>query len=903
MILAAAMSVEADQEWLRQALAGNDGVVRSGPLDAGRLIAAGRTAIFDRVVGDWAACLGRETGHDGSFAVVALGGTGRQEVCPCSDLDYAVLLAGEIENHPLLAEIQRQTLHSDEFERLHGFEFQPYPFDLESVTAFDDIRQLNSFLDMRAIHDPGGLAPRFRSRIAETFDPFEHFLHLRSFWISQWERAADQAERLDRFDIKNDGLRLFLAAVWLLGGKDFRHSHEVYATLDPRVLHAYGLLLRVRQFIHLRCRNDGKRRTQLPDGRHAEDVLGFDDFVSFGDMLDESAGEERRFGFSNEVRARLLAARRQVAVFAKGVIGQELRSGRAVASNNPHAFGAGGLRAATRMEEGIEDTGGPPVPHLGEEDEDTGEPPVPHLWSSNRDKSRTALALLAAAQHYDLPIDPSELQGVFRDAGDWLEPVPELGDLFYERGSLAGSFTFLAQIPGAEERLFPGYGRFEASLDERVMTERKSLRGALANAKLRALESWVAEGRKRLDEAVSGTRLKDLDREGVSIMIEAAQLDPDPLAAVKLALKTKRLPLTADDAAARRDPKLPLLERFASGFSEIPLDNYYRPYIESCGLPQELIGLTEFLIRERRTLKRLAEIGLSDARLVQYLAEMCGDEQRLRALFVFTHADRAEWESEDQEPARWFSIRELYFKAMLSFRPPSASGKSLIEAGFSEEDLEVLQGFGTNLVGGAYRRHALRFASRLIRLAEDPAYDDPKAAVIRDGGSLILGVASRDFRGLAAIITGSLLTEGIGLAQAHLFSSARHSLALDFFHLVGNPGPDALAGLPARIEDSIRRRVFHPGDAAAVGGSLENGGERSLEEWRPGLFCLRFATREPKPVGAIIHALVQTVFRDLRGNVHALKANTARGGTFVSVYHSMPPEVSLDEARNILARL
>ena len=119
------MNGEQDQQWLRQALAANDGAVRRGALDAGRLIAGGRTAISDQVVGDWAARLGRETDDDGSFAVVALGGTGRQEVCPCSDLDYAVLLAGEIDNHPLLEEIQRQTMHSDEFEQHHGFEFQP----------------------------------------------------------------------------------------------------------------------------------------------------------------------------------------------------------------------------------------------------------------------------------------------------------------------------------------------------------------------------------------------------------------------------------------------------------------------------------------------------------------------------------------------------------------------------------------------------------------------------------------------------------------------------------------------------------------------------------------------------------------------------------------------------------
>ena len=449
------MKGENDPTWLCRMLAENDSAVRRGPLDAGREIAAARTAAYDRVVEEWASLLGKETGHEGTFAVVALGGTGRQEVCPCSDLDYGILLAGEIEDHPLLTEIQRQTIHSGEFAAQHGFELQAYPFDLESVTSFGDPRQLNAFIDMRQIHDPGGLAPQFRSRIAETFDPFDHFLHLRSFWNSQWELAAGQAERLERFDIKNEGLRLFLAAVWLLGGKDFLHSHEVYATLDPQVLEAYALLLRVRQFIHLRRLDDGKQRRQLPDGRHAEDLLGFEDFVSFGDMLDVAAGEKRQFEFSNEVRARLLAARRQVAVFAKGVIGHELRIGRSVSSNSKHALGAGGLRTA---------------------------PPEPDATGNG--KSRAALALLAASQRYELPIDLCELQGAFKDAGDWLEPVPELGDLLYERGSLAASFTFLSQIPGAEERLFPGYGRFEASLDERVMTEGKSLRGALANAEM-----------------------------------------------------------------------------------------------------------------------------------------------------------------------------------------------------------------------------------------------------------------------------------------------------------------------------------------------------------------------------------------------------------------------------------
>jgi hypothetical protein len=855
-------------------LAGNDAKVRRGSLDSGRAIAEERTATYDRAVADWAARLDRESGDDQSFALVALGGTGRQEVCPCSDLDYAVLVAGEVENHPLVAEIQQQTLNTGEFEQQHGFEFEAFPHDLQGVIEFTDPRQLNSFLDMRPVYDPGGLAPRFRTRIAETFDPFEHFLHLRSFWVSQWEIAAEQVDRLDRFDIKNDGLRLFLAAVWLLAGKGFRHSHEIYPNLDPRALDAYALLLRVRQFIHLRCRNSGERPAPLPDGRHAEDVLGFDDFLCFGDMLEEEAGDVRRFEFSNEVRARLLAARRRVAVFAKGVIGQELRLGRPVAPGSPHHLGAGGLWS---------------------------EPPQES--ATHAERSRAALALLVASQRYELPIDPFELQGAFENAGEWLTPVPELADLLYEQGSLADSFTFLSHIPGAEERLFPGYGRFEASLDGRVMTEKTSLRGSHANAKIRALETWVATGKQLLDDAVSSSRLKDLEKEGVTVEVEAAQLDHDQLAAVKLALKTKRLPLTPADSAARDDTSLPLHARFASGISEIPVDEYYRPYAEACGLADEVIELTAFLVGEQRALRSLADVGLAEGSLVDTLVERCGDERRLRCLFVFTCADRAEWHSELEDPARWFSLRELYFKAMQRLCPSVGRGRPFLDAGFTEEDLAVFHGFGTALSEGSYRLHALRFASPLLRLASNPEEHKPKATVFRDGRSPILGVACRDFRGLATIITGALLTEGFDLVQAHLFSSSEHSLALDFFHLGNHPDPAALTALPARIEEAIRNHVFIEPETPLAHLPCDERGECSIEEWRPGLFCLRVATGGDQSTGAIIHTLVQTVYHNLHGNVHALRAHSTRGRTFVSVYHSMPDELPLEEARRILRDL
>ena len=131
---------------------------------------------------------------------------------------------------------------------------------------------------------------------------------------------------------------------------------------------------------------------------------------------------------------------------------------------------------------------------------------------------------------------------------------------------------------------------------------------------------------------------------------------------MKLALKTKRLPLTPHDQAARDDESLPLHERYTSGFSGIPLAEYFAPYVSECEFTPETVEIAKFLVANRRTFKEYAETGRNDAQLVEDFARLCRNEQRLRALFAFTCADRAEWESDRSEPVRWWNIRELYAK-------------------------------------------------------------------------------------------------------------------------------------------------------------------------------------------------------------------------------------------------
>jgi hypothetical protein len=849
-------------ETYRRLIAENNALIQGPDLNSGRAIVTMRTAIHTAMAGQWAEEQQRTLGYDKPFALVALGGTGRAEVVPCSDLDFAFLFDDAIEGNALLLELQRQMLHTSEFRERLGFSCVASPFSVDDMPSLAG-KQLNAFLDMRPVFDPGGLADRFRERIQATFDPFEHFLHVRRFWKKQWEAAAAASERLDRFDIKNDGLRVFLSGIWTLAGKTFIHSYDVYRTLEePRDLEAYDFLLRIRAWINFRGSRSAQRHGL---GKRPADVLDFEDFVSFGEMLGPESDERMRFDFAEGVRSRLLSARRRVAVFARAVIERELRRGRAVAPGSPIIYGTGGLYHATSSR-----------------------------CCTERDKSRAALSLLLASQRYGVAIDPSELHATFRNAGDWLVWAPEVSALFYEqRGSLADSFEFLSQIDGTEERLFPGYEKFASSLDGRVMSERLSLRGALERQKMRALERHVAEGAERLITAVSPEKLTVIEADAVAI--NAALLDSDHLAGVKLALKTKRLPVTAHDQAARRDESRPLHERYTSGCSGIPLAEYFAPYVSECEFTPETLEIAKFLIANRRTFKEHAETGRNDAQLVEDFARLCRNEQHLRALFAFTCADRAEWESDRSEPVLWWNIRELFAKALEAFHPKQDRAGTLKAAGYGEDELTILRDFGEDFFSGLYRLHAIRFGAHLVRLAGGAAAGGPKAAIIRDGTSTMLVVATRDYRGLAASISGALWQSRVELRQAHLFSAMNYGLALDFFHLA--PGAKPLRqDLTGIIEDAIRaHRHISESDEA---GMPPIKGRFMLTESRPGQHCLRFETSHD--TGGFIYALTYKVFRYLDGNIHGLTAHTARGNVYISIYYSLPLGKALDEARAIV---
>lgn len=858
-----------------KAIAANDARIRLPNLEDGREITAERTAIYTSSVARWAE--ERADGVSLPFGVAAVGGTGRQELTPCSDLDIVFLFEEPVETgetRRFLGKLQEETLHTRAFRDRFGFSLRALPYSFEDVPYLRE-KNLNSFLDLTPIYDPLDLCGEFRRRIRESYDPFEHFLHVRKLWMRQLERPGASAERVDRFDLKNDALRVFLAAIWTLGGREFEHSHCIYARYfenDSRDLDAYFFLIRLRTWLHLQ-RPGGGVSTVL--GTHAEDTMVFSDFESFVHWQPEEKSERERYDFACEVQERLLASRRRVAAFSRGVIEGELRPGRQVAPGNPVALGAGGLHHTD-----------------------------PDACVSAHQCSRAALSLVLTAQRYGLQIDPSELQMTFNEAGDWLEPVPELSEMFLDpRGGLAESFDFLSRIPGAENRLFPGYGRYEASLDDKVRFKQRVLRGAIEREKLRELEMERREGERILAESFGPQRLAD-EGYDIRVEVEAARLTYEQLAAVKLALKTKRLPLTPEDLAIRSDATLSLTERYANGFSEIPLDEYYGPFFANAGFSQEILSLTYLLVKNQRVFVEIADAGLIDRTAVAELMARCeGDLAKVRTLYVFTYIDRHVSGPLAEDSSFFFNVRELYAKAVMPEHRRFQPRRLLEEAGLNDqESLEILLDFGRDFYEGIYRRFAIRFGHHLLKLANPKGTNRPKAILMKMDESLILGVAARDDRGIAASISGAFWKHGVGLTQAHLFSATNYGLVLNFFHLE-TPSQDEeekteylLRELAAFVEGAIEQRSHCSIEDESTLPDVAR--DVTLTEWRHGLYRLR--AESSGEVGALIYSLCCRASRRLEADIHGVTSQTDRTGTRASLFLRLPDHISVLEAREIV---
>lgn len=133
-------------------------------------------------------------------------------------------------------------------------------------------------------------------------------------------------------------------------------------------------------------------------------------------------------------------------------------------------------------------------------------------------------------------------------------------------------------------------------------------------------------------------------------------------------------------------------------------------------------------------------------------------------------------------------------------------------------------------------------------------------------------MAARDWRGLAACISGELWKLGIPLRQAHLFSASQHGLALDLFH-VQLEGTRLPLDLTTAVEEAvIQRRHLDDREESSL---TPLSGSLSFTQTRPGEYRLRFESLHD--VTGQVYALCWRAWRHLEANIHGLISHSMRG--------------------------
>lgn len=201
--------------------------------------------------------------------LVALGGYGRQEVCPHSDIDFMILHKDNLSEH--------------EIEGLHQClsEYILYPlWDLKfrvghvsrtpkecMRSAKQDLKSRNALVEGRYLVGPKTLFNSFR----KTFTAYTHrnataYIKDRLAVQANRHRTYDDTVFLQEPDIKNGvgGLRDYQNTVWLahmrLGTPTLKDVFEkkILSKSEYKALHnAYDFLLRVRIELHLQSKRPG----------------------------------------------------------------------------------------------------------------------------------------------------------------------------------------------------------------------------------------------------------------------------------------------------------------------------------------------------------------------------------------------------------------------------------------------------------------------------------------------------------------------------------------------------------------------------------------------------------------------------------------------------------------------
>ena len=222
------------------------------------------------------------------------------------------------------------------------------------------------------------------------------------------------------------------------------------------------------------------------------------------------------------------------------------------------------------------------------------------------------------------------------------------------------------------------------------------------------------------------------------------------------------------------------------------------------GLPPEDAGAVEFLVAHHLTMSHIAQRrDIDDPKTVSDLAEVCGDPQRLRMLYLLTYADMRAvgpgvltgWQAR--------ILHELYARTLKELTAPGATAAPA-RTNRTALATRLLTAVKEEIGAQAVKAHVAMVSDRYLaatgvpRMAEHLRLlrrleDAPLATELfhhPDLGSSDLVVITRDVPGLFSLIAGTMAAHGVNIMSAQIHTR-EDGIAIDTFQ-VNDPTGEAV---------------------------------------------------------------------------------------------------------------
>ncbi len=661
------------------------------------------------------------------FGFFAVGGYGRSELSPNSDIDVRLVIDSPSPKDNALAKaFVEDAIYT--FPDKYGLTIDTQVHNLSDIPGFRPI-DLNSFLEMRLLLGHGDLPDIIKRALREQGNLSGLFLHNLRLLEELRKKHPEDLNNIG-FNVKYGfgGLRQYHASLWIEAAESFSGSRELptYKNLNESMRNSVGFLLKTRADLNLRRMiekmPDPEQRAQnlLRGHRSLEaDVLRFKDYEELG----------------TSAREKLIEARRNVLNFAEEQIKSVLKRGHVLGD---HLITHRGINIIPKV---IKKAGNDP-----------------------KRKTKIFLSLTRTAQTNGLPINDTVQQSFYAGAHQWIRPDPLFGKLFYDPGRRSETLEDQARR-NILQKLIPGQRALEAGMYPESHRAHHLTKWGFALEKIRTKEKLTGEQ----------SSAPDLVKEYKNI-----SLDDD--AAIEVALIIKHIPKSHVSRGVMKDHDL----------------RSYLELLTPFEFSQRTLNTIQFLIENHphvsyEALSKRQNNGLK----ASALAKIVGTTENLRTLYLFAHFDYGL--VDDRKTALWRDLQELYQRTMnvLTGRPQEASYQ--VER-FDDLGRRLLEDIGPEFKSGRYCDTVNSWIPVLSKVYRS------KQPVVQPftNPDYMIGVACEDYRGLLAVITGTLLKSGADLIQAHACSLKKYRLALDMFEYT--PQDSSSDEIIQRVKKAITER-------------------------------------------------------------------------------------------------